>query len=218
FSGGSMQRVAALANGQAFFTNGSALYAVNLSDGTTAWSVPGAFTGTPAIGNSAVYALAGSNVQAYDPATGQLLRTLGADQTLTEQPIVTDDALIAASASKTYIFSIASGQLQQTLPFGGKLALANNRLYVTPNDGSIHCFVFPTAPSVAISGNGPFAVAEGAAITIGSLPSADAAGVQWDLNYDGTHFNVDASGSQVNFSAAGLDGPSSRIIAVRALD
>jgi hypothetical protein len=68
----------------------------------------------------------------------------------------------------------------------------------------------PTAPSPG----GPYNVNEGSSITLAgtSLPGAQ---LQWDLNYDGTTFDVDASGPNPVFSAANIDGAATRTIAAR---
>ena len=41
---------------------------------------------------------------------------------------------------------------------------------------------------------------------------------EWDLDYDGTSFNVDATGVSPTFDASGIDGPDSRTVALRVTD
>ena len=71
--------------------------------------------------------------------------------------------------------------------------------------------------------NGPYQVPEGGSIVLDGLTgSSDADGTldsyEWDFNYDGLTFNVDATGYAPNFSAAQLDGNSSRTVALRVID
>ncbi|HEX8708661.1 MAG TPA: ExeM/NucH family extracellular endonuclease [Pyrinomonadaceae bacterium] len=74
------------------------------------------------------------------------------------------------------------------------------------------------APPTADAG-GPYNVNEGGSVTVtaaGSDPDNDALTYDWDLDNDG---NFEVSNQQsVSFSAAGLDGPSSRTIRVRVSD
>jgi Ca2+-binding RTX toxin-like protein len=70
--------------------------------------------------------------------------------------------------------------------------------------------------------NGPYTVGEGGSVTLSSAGSSDPDGtihdLQWDYNYDGVHFDVDATGASPTFNAGNLDGPSSRNIALRVVD
>jgi hypothetical protein len=79
-------------------------------------------------------------------------------------------------------------------------------------------------PPVAIPG-GPYNISEGAnvgLIGLGSFdPDAPADGIvryEWDFDYDGVTFHVDALGPTPVFSAAGLDGPSVQTVALRVFD
>jgi hypothetical protein len=79
----------------------------------------------------------------------------------------------------------------------------------TPND-------IPTA-----NAGGPYTVPEGGSITLsgsGSDPDGSVATFQWDLNYNGITFDVDATVASPTFSAVGLDGPSPRTVALRVID
>ncbi len=70
--------------------------------------------------------------------------------------------------------------------------------------------------------NGPYTVNEGASITLSSTGSSDADGsvssYEWDLNYDASTFDVDSTAASPTFSAANLDGPTTRTIALRVKD
>lgn len=80
--------------------------------------------------------------------------------------------------------------------------------------------VASTPPTVA--SGGPYTVNEGALVTLRATASAAGgrtiAAYEWDFNYDGASFNVDATGNGIYFSAAAIDGPASRTIAVRVRD
>lgn len=69
---------------------------------------------------------------------------------------------------------------------------------------------------------GPYAVNEGADVTLDGSASGDSDGVivsyEWDLDYDGVNFDADATGVSTTFSAAGLDGAAVRSIALRVTD
>ena len=70
----------------------------------------------------------------------------------------------------------------------------------------------------AVSAGGPYSVAEGSSIVLtafGSDPDDDPVSYAWDLDNNGS---FETPGLNVNFSAAGLDGPSTRIVAVLATD
>jgi hypothetical protein len=76
------------------------------------------------------------------------------------------------------------------------------------------------APSA--DAGGPYSVPEGGSLALDGSASSDADGTvasyEWDFDYDGVSFDVDAAGVAPTFSAAALDGPSSRTIALRVTD
>jgi hypothetical protein len=76
-------------------------------------------------------------------------------------------------------------------------------------------------PPVANLG-GPYSAAEGASINLSGSASSEVGGTiakyEWDTNYNGTTFVARATGVNASFSAVGLDGPSSRAIALRVTD
>lgn len=73
------------------------------------------------------------------------------------------------------------------------------------------------APPPTVSASGPYAVDEGGSVTLTATGEAGDGGAPpayaWDLDGDGT-FETD--GATVTFSAAGLDGPTTRTVTVRA--
>ena len=76
-------------------------------------------------------------------------------------------------------------------------------------------------PPTADAG-GPYTASEGGAVTLDASASSDPNNnittYEWDFEYDGVTFVADDSGVNPSFSAVGLDGPSSRNIAVRVTD
>lgn len=76
-----------------------------------------------------------------------------------------------------------------------------------------------TAPTV--DAGGPYAVDEGGMLALMATgnDAEDGANItyEWDFDFDGTTFDVDASGRDVNLSQV-LDPPSSFVVAVRATD
>jgi predicted extracellular nuclease len=73
-----------------------------------------------------------------------------------------------------------------------------------------------TAPTV--DAGGPYSVNEGGSVALsatGSDPESGPLSYDWDLDNDGT---FETTGQSVNFSAASLDGPSSRTVGVRVAD
>ncbi|MEM8679962.1 MAG: Ig-like domain-containing protein, partial [Planctomycetota bacterium] len=69
---------------------------------------------------------------------------------------------------------------------------------------------------------GTYNVIEGQSVSLDASASSDADGsivsYEWDFNFDGATFDVDASGAIVSFSATGLDGPTTRSIGLRVTD
>ena len=78
-----------------------------------------------------------------------------------------------------------------------------------------------TEPSNApptVAAGGPYTVEEGGTVTLsatGSDPENLPLTYAWDLDGNGTY---ETSGQNVSFSAASLDGPTSRTVGVRATD
>jgi uncharacterized delta-60 repeat protein len=108
-------------------------------------------------------------------------------------------------APDTFDFAVARYLLADAPPTGN------------PTDPPPPANVAPTA-----NANGPYALTEGASVTLASTGSTDADGsivsYEWDFDYADGAFNVDATGDAPTFSAAALDGPLTRTIALRVTD
>jgi hypothetical protein len=64
---------------------------------------------------------------------------------------------------------------------------------------------------------GPFTVGEGGSVVLTSVSNVSTTNLEWDFNYDGT-FDTSVTGFKPTFSAAAIDGPVTRMVAVRAVD
>jgi Ca2+-binding RTX toxin-like protein len=99
--------------------------------------------------------------------------------------------------SASYTLTLAAGDVSQNANFGS--------------------FQLPVAEA-----NGDYAVGEWGSVALSSAGSWDPDGAiilyEWDLDYDGTTFDVDATGASPTFSAVGIDGPASRRVALRVQD
>lgn len=80
-----------------------------------------------------------------------------------------------------------------------------------------HFLLAPTAQA-----NGPYTVAEGSSILLSGAGSSDSDGTiaayDWDYDYSGGTFDVDATGSSPSFPNVDIDGPATRTVALRVTD
>lgn len=77
---------------------------------------------------------------------------------------------------------------------------------------------FASADSNANPG-GPYTVAEGSNVQLtGGVFFGNATNYEWDLNYNGTTFDIDSTSMTPTFNAASLDGPLTRTIGLRVRD
>ena len=161
-SGGASSRTVAIADGRAYFTSDSSLYAINLALHTNAWSLSGPFSGTPAVANGIVYAVSNAVISAYT-TNGAFVRSYaasGGGATLYGQLIVTDDVLIVGGSYGIYVFRLADGTIQQYIssarpPYGiyysSVISLANNTLYVTSSDQNVYAYAATPTTAVALT-------------------------------------------------------------------
>ncbi|MDB5910520.1 MAG: uncharacterized protein JWP34_4634, partial [Massilia sp.] len=114
----------------------------------------------------------------------------------------------------------ASGQASETA-----MAIESDGKVVVGGTGGSGNFLLGrftlTAPPTANAG-GAYSVNEGSTISLSGAASTDpdneALTYQWDLNYNGVTFNPTVTGVSPTFSAAGLQGPASRTLALRVTD
>ncbi|WP_162006622.1 pre-peptidase C-terminal domain-containing protein [Roseimaritima sediminicola] len=105
---------------------------------------------------------------------------------------------------------------QATAPAGSSHTVEVGRAEVA-TDISFGAFQLPVADA-----NGPYVVEEAGEVVLSSVGSTDPDGsivdYEWDFSYDGVTFDVDASGAAPTFSAATIDGPATRTVALRVRD
>jgi parallel beta-helix repeat protein/predicted outer membrane repeat protein len=73
----------------------------------------------------------------------------------------------------------------------------------------------------AADAGGPYQVDEGSSVILDGSGSTDEGSIEsyeWDFNYDGNTFDIDALGVSPVFDAQNLDGPSSTIVALQVTD
>ncbi len=104
--------------------------------------------------------------------------------------------------------NIGNRVLRFTVNDGANVATATRTLTVTAQDDSAN----------VVTG-GPYSVPEGGNVSLDGSASNDVDNFiveyAWDFNYDGVTFSADASGSTTNYSAATIDGPDTRTVALR---
>jgi hypothetical protein len=92
-----------------------------------------------------------------------------------------------------------------------KFAYGDTALAATTQTAAVQ-----TEPPKVVPG-GPFTIGEGGSVVLTSVSNASATQLEWDFNYDGT-FDTTVTGFKPTFSAAAIDGPVTRMVAVRAVD
>jgi hypothetical protein len=113
-------------------------------------------------------------------------------------------------------------QTNAITPDGHHVVFVGSGDDLTPGDFNSYEDVieWSDASPVANPGSG-YTVPEGASVTLDGSASTDADSTlttyEWDFNYNGT-FVTDATGVTTSFSAAGLDGPGTRTVALRVTD
>ena len=132
-------------------------------------------------------------------------------------------------AAGNYLFAslpVGSYTVRQVLQSGWKRIAPTSGAYsmslsdahdLTGQDFANHFMLAPTAKA-----NGPYSLAEGSFIALSAAGSSDPDGTitsyEWDYNYDGKTFRTSASGATPTFSAASLNGPATRTLALRVTD
>lgn len=148
WNGYSMNTVPVVSGGSLVLRGNGALHVVDTASRTRRWTVNAAVAGTPAVTADAVYALVGTQLNAYALSDGSLRRSFTAGSALIDQPLVTDDSIIVASATSTWILDRSTFTVRQTLATGGHPALAGRTLVLSNSNGAICAFTAPV-PNVA---------------------------------------------------------------------
>ncbi|MFP4283414.1 MAG: Ig-like domain-containing protein, partial [Opitutales bacterium] len=102
------------------------------------WQREGPYLDTvPALDGSDLFVVEAQRAVRLNRLSGQVRQTYEVPQPLlTEPPVLTRDHLFVASAEQTYVFDRARGDLVATLPVGGRLSIAYDRLLVAAETGA----------------------------------------------------------------------------------
>ncbi len=184
-------------NGHAVFTDGTRFGIL----GTTSLvidNVPDArFTATP---NAGAFNFDASATTPYLPS-----------QQITNYAWDFGDGTVATGVTTTHTFT--PGRHTVTLTVTSSTGLVDSTMQQVLQIGP---------PPTATIGAGPFVVPEGGSINLSGSGTASAglqvAKYEWDYNYNGTIFNVTATGATPVFSASMIDGPATRTVALRVTD
>jgi len=156
WSGWSMGRTTAAADGRAYMVGNPDLFAVELETHQLVWKVEGRFFGTPAVANGIVYAISNNAVVAFAAHDGQYVGSYTASEGLGPPLIVTDDILLVASGNQTFVFDLGTFAVRQTLPVGGQFSLTDGALYIAEG-GRLHAYSTGQDVTLVIAGD-PVAV------------------------------------------------------------
>jgi PKD repeat protein len=201
--------------------NGHLLYAANYFTGTGAgykYQLASIGTSSLVIENVPVARFTANVGRAGSPTTFDATSSEAykAGQTITAYAWTFGDGSAGSGATPSHIYAQA-GTYTVKLTVTSSTGLTD--------DYSAQINVPPAAPLA--NAGGPYSVNEGtpagapSGLTLtgsGSSPSGLALTYEWDLNYDGVTFHPMATGASVPFSAVGLDGPSTRTVALRVTD
>lgn len=96
-------------------------------------------SGPPAAAAGSVFGvdLVDGVARRYDLATGAVTGTWPGDGDLEGTPVVTDDAVIVSSATRTWVYALATGAELDTVPDGGVVTVARNRLVLVDRTGHL---------------------------------------------------------------------------------
>jgi PKD repeat protein len=142
-------------------------------------------------------------LQALNPPTGMTFNSFGSPAST--KTITATWTPTAQQANQTFVVTFQATDNQG--------ATATTSVTISP----VAANQAPTA-----NAGGPYTVNEGGSISLNGAVSGDADGsivsYEWDLDYDGVNFTVDATGVSPTFNAANLDGPLTRSVALRVTD
>jgi ELWxxDGT repeat protein len=235
-------------NGLVFFTGADTAHGEELwaTDGTNTNLVadiyPGTTSGYPvnltALGNKVLFTATdpdhGSELWESDGTTTSLVADLnpGTGSSNPFDLIVIDGKLFFLANDGTHGQELWMTDGTTTTAVGdfsmlsvvNKPAAMNSTFFVEAND-VVHGYELwkdvVNQPPVAQAG-GPYSVAEGGSVALDGTGSSDPNGTivsyEWDFNYTGSGFTVDATGPTPTFSAANLDGPEVVTVALRVTD
>ena len=112
--------------------------------------------------------------------------------------------------------------VRQVLPTGWQQTTATVANSIA-NGATARILLGANQPVPTANAGGPYVVGEAGGIGLSAGASTDTGNghivlYEWDLNYNGTTFNPTTTGVTTTFMATGLDGPSTRTVALRVTD
>jgi len=116
------------------------LAAFDLKTRTRSWIVNAGSIGTPAYGNSTIYALGanGKALEARSPATGNLLWEVALGDGAATDVIVTRNLAFVGSPTNTQVIDLGTKKVVWSYPLGGSMAIsARGVLYVLTQSGAL---------------------------------------------------------------------------------
>jgi len=142
-------------------------------------------------------------------ASGSLDNTFGSGGQITTN--MGQDDCVAGLAIDSNGGIIAAGRAITIQNDAAEIAMARFAMPIPPP---------PTNVAPVANASGPYEVLEGSELHVSGEHSSDSDGsivsYEWDFNYDGSSFDVDATGSSAAFPM--LNGPAFRTIALRVTD
>jgi hypothetical protein len=130
-----------------------------------AWQIEGGFQGQPTLAKGAIYTISAAGLDVRHEQTGARLWTWTppAGETIQDTMIATDTHLLLSTATRVHAIELLSHAAEWSFEASGKLALANETLYVAGSDGTLTAIALPEfspAPPVALDISGPAVVQE----------------------------------------------------------
>ena len=132
--------------GNAVVVGGHELVAFDLQSEARRWLIDASFEGLAAIDAIDAFATFDGTIHSYSLETGVLLQVYAGDYQLKHGPIIADDAVIAASDATVFVFNRETGEVTDSIDGGGRLAVANGRLYVSRDSGILSVYRWTEAP------------------------------------------------------------------------
>lgn len=102
-----------ISDGRALIKVPSGLRAYEIETGKLLWENEAFFNGQPAADGASIFATRYGSVYELDASNGSVVRILDVGESLTYQPIVTDDAILVSSTSNTVLLDRSDGEIRR---------------------------------------------------------------------------------------------------------
>lgn len=131
----------ALADGAAYVINDGDLYKIAVEAGVTSWTATGFhFRGVAAVSEGVVYGISAGSLIALDAANGDWLWNFAGDNSMYHLPIIAGDYIYVSSNANTYAVNRRTRSMAWTVAHGGKLSVADGRLFILNSDGVLKVY------------------------------------------------------------------------------